>query len=417
MPFKPDFSQIIISGAGPAGSAASMFLSKAGVKHTLIEKAVFPRDKICGDALSGKVMSVLRLFDEKVANELSDNHKLFHPSKGVIFVSPNNTRLSIPFKEEYQPADKAPGYVVKRIDFDNFLFSKTHSPFCHVIQNCELKEIEKTKDGLELTCFYNNSQTNVKTKLLIAADGSRSIAAKKLGGILLEPAHYSGGIRAYYSGVKNLNTEGYVELIFIKKYLPGYFWIFPMPDGKANVGAGMLTKEISKKRLDLKKMMLDTIENDPEISKRFEGAVLEGKITGWGLPLGSKKRKLSGDNFILCGDAGSLIDPFTGEGIGTAMLSGKIAADISQKALAENNFSSSFMEQYDKLLYAKIWKEISLSYMLQKLSKWSWLFNFVVGKASRNIELQRMITSMFSNLDLRKQFANPMFYLRLLFKR
>ena len=417
MLFKEEFSDIIISGAGPAGCSASMFLSKLGIKHTLIEKAVFPRDKICGDALSGKVLTILKAFDEKVAEEISSSPSIFNPCKGIIFVSPKGSKLSIPFKHEYKSVDKAPGYVAKRLDFDNFLFRKTDSPFCHCIESCELKSIEEISEGLKITIEQDAVKTSVNTKLLIAADGSRSLAARQLGGIKIDNNHYSGGIRAYYSGIKDLNEEGYIELIFLKNYQPGYFWIFPLPNGKANVGAGMLTKDISKRRVDLKKMLMDTIQNDPEISKRFEGAVLEDKIQGWGLPLGSKKRKLSGDNFILCGDAASLIDPFTGEGIAPAMLSGKIAANIVKKAIENNNFSAAFLNQYDKKLYNKTWGETRLSYMLQKLTQWPWLFNFVVSKASRNKELQKMITSMFDDVDMRKKFTNPMFYLRLMFKR
>lgn len=393
-----------------------MFLSKNRIKHTLIEKAVFPRDKICGDGLSGKVLNVLKSLDECWVDELTKQTELFHPSKGIIFVSPDYTKLSIPFKQEYKPDDKAPGFVSKRLDFDNFLFTKTKSEYCHYIEGCELKEIVKKKDGLNLLAEHDGESYTVDTKLLIAADGSRSIASRQLGGITLDPVHYSGGIRAYYSGVKGLHEEGYIELIFLKKYLPGYFWIFPLPNGKANVGAGMLTKAISKNKVDLKKMLMDTIENDPDISKRFEGAVLEGKIQGWGLPLGSKKRKLSGDNFMLCGDAASLIDPFTGEGIAPAMYSGKWAALLAIKALKEQNFSTDFLNQYDKEVYANTWSETRMSYMLQKLTQWPWLFNFFVNKAARNPELQKTITSMFANVDLRKQFANPMFYFRLLFK-
>lgn len=416
MPFHNNFSDIIISGAGPAGCTASMFLSKNGIKHTLIEKAIFPRDKICGDALSGKVISILKSFDEQSANELSANQELFNPCKGVIFVSPNNIKLSIPFKLEYRAEDKAPGFVSKRLDFDAFLFNKTESPFCHRLQNCELTGIEKLENGLKITTTTDKISTTISTKLLIAADGSRSLAAKQLGGMVLDKNHYSGGIRAYYSGVKNLHKEGYIELIFLKNYQPGYFWIFPLPNGKANVGAGMLSNEISKQRVDLKKMMIDTIKTHPEISKRFEGAVLEDSIKGWGLPLGSKKRKISGDNFILCGDAASLIDPFTGEGIAPAMLSGKMAAEVAKMAIEANDYSSEFLSRYDNKLYTKTWNETRLSYMLQKLTRRPWLFNFVVGKAARNPELQKMITSMFDSVDLRKQFTNPMFYLRLLFK-
>jgi geranylgeranyl reductase family protein len=416
LPFHNDFSDIIISGAGPAGCTASMFLSKNGIKHTLIEKAVFPRDKICGDALSGKVISILKSFDVQTANELSANQELFNPCKGVVFVSPNNTKLSIPFKLEYKAEDKAPGFVSKRLDFDAFLFNKTESPFCHRLQNCELTGIEKLENGLKITTTTDKISTTINTKLLIAADGNRSLAAKQLGGMVLDKNHYSGGIRAYYSGVKNLHKEGYIELIFLKNYQPGYFWIFPLPNGNANVGAGMLSNEISKQRVDLKKMMTDTIKTHPEISKRFEGAVLEDSIKGWGLPLGSKKRTISGNNFMLCGDAASLIDPFTGEGIAPAMLSGKIAAEVAKIAIEANDYSSEFLSRYDNKLYSKTWNETRLSFMLQKLTRRPWLFNFVVGKAARNPELQKMITSMFDSVDLRKQFTNPMFYLRLLFK-
>jgi geranylgeranyl reductase family protein len=415
--FKDDFKEIIISGAGPAGCTASLFFSKNKIKHTLVDKAIFPRDKICGDGLSGKVLSVLRSINESYVMEIVEQPKLFHPSKGIIFVSPDGTKLSIPFKKEYKPEDNAPGFVAKRLDFDNFLFEKTKSDYCHCIQNAELKNIDKIEDGLNISFEINAMTELVKTKLLIAADGSRSIAAKKLANLHLDPNHYSGGIRTYYKGVKDLDPNGFIELIFIKKYLPGYFWIFPLPNGEANVGAGMLTAAISKRKVDLKKMLIDTIENDPQISPRFKEAILLDKIHGWGLPLGSKKRNLSGDHFMLCGDAASLIDPFTGEGIAPAMYSGKWAALHAIKAIEKGDFSAQFLKAYDKEVYAKTWGEIRLSYLMQKLTNFTWLFNFVVGKASRNQELKNTIISMFDNIDLRKQFTNPMFYFRLLFKR
>ena len=87
----------------------------------------------------------------------------------------------------------------------------------------------------------------------------------------------------------------------------------------ANVGAGMLTRTISSKKVNLKEAMLFAIKNNPSIKDRFHDAKIVGNIDGWGLPLGSKKRKLSGNRIILCGDAASIIDPFSGEGISNAM--------------------------------------------------------------------------------------------------
>jgi len=144
---------------------------------------------------------------------------------------------------------------------------------------------------------------------------------------------------------------------------------------------------------------------------------MDGQIEGWGLPLGSKKRSLSGNRFLLSGDAASLIDPFTGEGIGNAMVSGLVAARTIKKAVDNNNYSAGFLKQYDDELYKKLWTELKLSHYLQLLTSKPRLFNFVIGKASRSKELRQTISCMFENVDIRKKFTSPMFYLKILFNR
>jgi flavin-dependent dehydrogenase len=212
-----------------------------------------------------------------------------------------------------------------------------------------------------------------------------------------------------------LHQQNFIELHFLEELLPGYFWIFPLPNGMANVGAGMLSHVVSKKRINLKEDMLKAIANNPNIKHRFKGARLEGKISGWGLPLGSKRRSISGDNFLLTGDAAALIDPFTGEGIGNAMYSGMLAAAHIQKAVAENNFSAGFNRAYDEAFYNRQWDELKLSHTMQKLVKYPWLFNFVVNKANKNKALRETISCMFEDLDLRAKLRNPLFYIKLLF--
>jgi menaquinone-9 beta-reductase len=112
-----------------------------------------------------------------------------------------------------------------------------------------------------------------------------------------------------------------------------------------------------------------------------------------------------------------LIDPFTGEGIGNAMVSGLVASRQIRKAIEANNFSATFLKEYDKELYKKLWAELKLSHYLQMLTSKPWLFNFVIGKASRSKELRETISCMFENVDIRKKFTSPMFYLRILFNR
>jgi flavin-dependent dehydrogenase len=116
------------------------------------------------------------------------------------------------------------------------------------------------------------------------------------------------------------------------------------------VGLGMLSSEVSKRKVDLKKALHDIIESKPELQVRFKDATPLEKSQGFGLPIGSKKRALSGDRFLLLGDAASLIDPFTGEGIGNALRSGRIAAGHIVKSFDNLNFSASFHKGYDNTL-------------------------------------------------------------------
>lgn len=197
--------------------------------------------------------------------------------------------------------------------------------------------------------------------------------------------------------------------------IPGYFWIFPLENGLCNVGAGMLTKDIKEKRIDLKKAMFDAIEV-PLFKKRFEGAeMVEGTFKGWNLPLGSKKRPISAQGVMLIGDAASLIDPFSGEGIGNALSSGRIAANIADEALKARNFSGEFFKQYDERVWEELWTELHNSYRLQRLGRWKFLLNLIVGKAARSQMVREALAGTFSSPNAMQKLASPMFYLKLLF--
>lgn len=114
-------------------------------------------------------------------------------------------------------------------------------------------------------------------------------------------------------------------------------------------------KLFRRKRSILKKKLEEIIHTHPLISKRFENAKKEGEVSGWGLPLGSLKRSVTGDNYLLTGDAGSLIDPFTGEGIGNALLSGMLAAETISQAIDEKNIIKHFYSPM-KRNYTEVWK-------------------------------------------------------------
>jgi flavin-dependent dehydrogenase len=130
--------------------------------------------------------------------------------------------------------------------------------------------------------------------------------------------------------------------------------------------------------------------------------------------VGSKRRRSYGNGFLLLGDAAGLIDPFTGEGIGNAMYSGKYAIDTILKALDKNDSSAEFLAQYEENLWSAIGNELKVSSKLQKIGQYRFLLNFVIRKAAHNPEVSNIIAGMLANEVPRKHLANPMFYARLL---
>ncbi len=410
-------TEILIIGAGPGGVATALQLAKQNISCTIVDKAVFPRDKICGDALSGKVVEVLKKIEPDLIHDLFLS-PMQVGSWGVAFVAPNEKVLRIPFKQQYNKLEeKPPGYISKRVDFDNFLFNalKKYSDKIQVLENIDLVKFEKTVSGYK--CISKNEQTIIETRFIVAADGAQSRFARFTNDMKIELQHYCAGIRAYYKNVEGMDNDNFIELHFIKDLLPGYFWIFPLPNGEANIGLGIRSDKISKQKLNLKNLLQEIIANHPVISKRFKNAVLIDDVKGFGLPLGSKKRNISGDNYLLTGDAASLIDPFTGEGIGNAMMSGFFAAQHIENCLTQNNFSAIFNKQYDTMVYNRIWSELKLSRTMQQLVTLPWLFNFVVNKAANNATLRETISAMFEDLDLRDRLRKPSFYIDLLFSK
>lgn len=411
-------TKAIIIGAGPAGAGTSFYLTQAGIPHIIIEKAIFPRDKVCGDACSGKTAFVMRKANPQWLQEVFQQSEKFMPSHGIIFVAPNGKSLNIPYNPNPQPGEQAPGFTTPRLVFDNFLFSKIPSQYATVFQGADVKDIHRGNNTVTVIFTKDNETYEVTAPLLVGADGDKGIVRKTMLTNHSSPKAYAVGLRAYYTGITGLNDNNFIELHFLPEMLPGYFWIFPMPNGMANVGVGILSDVIRKKKINLREQMLNAIKTNPNINHRFANATLVDKIQGWGLPMGMEQLPVSGDNFLLTGDAASLVDPFSGEGIGNALYSGMLAAYAIEKSLNEKRTDSDFLkEAYDDVLYKRLGDELKISATLQRLCRYPWLFNLVVNKASKSKSLSDTISCMFTDMDLRDKLRKPSFYLNILFNR
>lgn len=408
-------SRVCIVGAGPAGSFAALFLAKMGIPCTLIDKAVFPRDKICGDGISGWVLTILNELDNSLLRRISVQPFVTN-SYGIRIVAPNHKTLDLPFFNDDSFGEGIPpGFICKRIDFDNFLIDEIRTKKeIHFLEGTEITGYSGTKDGIELT---TDKGDRIESSLVIFASGALSKFAQDPGEIVRTKKNTMTGIKVYYKGITGFHDQKYVELHFLKGLLPGYFWIFPMKDGLANVGVGLDQHRISKRKMNLKSTMLGLIETLPYLQERFKNAEMVSKVQAYSLPLWYGRRKLSGDHFMLAGDAASLIDPVTGEGVGHAAISGMYAAMQAQRSLEKNDFSASFMSGYDESLYKRIGQELSISSKIPRFIQYPWLFNMMVNRASGSKTLQEKLSLAMSDLEVRKRLKEPSLYLKVLLGR
>ena len=413
----------IVVGGGPGGSAAAGYLAMENKKVLLIEKDVWPRDKICGDAVGGKSLSHVKALGVKETLESTPHFRV----TGIKFSSPNGKEVRVALPEEDVQKLEA-GYSLPREQFDYLLFRNTQelvrNAGGHVIQDGEVREVILKDDqaiGVQVRIGGRNGKViSYFSEEIIGAAGYRCPVAKTLvekihDEKMLDRRHYCGGYREYWENVKGCEGNvGDIEIHFVDSVIPGYFWLFPVSQNVTNVGIGMVMSLMDKQGKKLKAMQKDVIENHPIFSPRFKDAkFIEGSGKGWQLPFGSPRkgadmqpRRMAGNNIRLVGDAASLVDPFSGEGVGNALLSGKLASDhiIEQRPY----------EEYQKEIWEVLGPELTNSLRMQNMSRKKWLINWFVGKASKKPEIQEMMTEMIASKETQENLHSPLFMIKTL---
>lgn len=415
---------VIVVGGGPGGATCASFLARDGHRVLLLEKAAFPRDKTCGDAISGKSASVLReLGIQDLVEEAP--HAI---AEGVVFSGPRGDVIQIPFPKDIDPTGiknskkynyVTAGYVQRRLVYDDILFQHAKAQkSVTTIEEAEVKDVlfeDARAVGIQLA-----DGREFRAPLVVGADGAMSVVAQKVGAFERDRDHWIGAFRVYYTGVKGMTSD--IEIHFVEGLIPGYFWIFPVDDGMANVGSGMIETDLQamdkdgKKRVQLIEDTYRIMREHPVFKERFADAKeVEGTRRGWLLPLGSKHRPIAGEGWMLIGDAAALIDPFSGEGIGNAMVSGRLAAATATRALAAKDVSKAFLSEYERAVRAELDRELQMSYKLQKLGRHRWLLNFVLRRAAKSQRVRDTISAMLADREKKENFGSFWFYLRLLF--
>ena len=342
-------ADVIVVGAGPAGSTTAYHLAQAGLDVLLLEKTEFPREKICGDGLTPRaVTQLVRMgIDTSVENGWLHN-------KGLRILG-GGQQLELAWPD--LAAHPNYGLVRPRADFDELLVRQAQKAGARLLENCNvtgpiLDERTSRIVGVHAKVGgsgsggeggsangvrdRNEPEISFRAPIVVAADGNSTRLSIAMGLHKREDRPMGVAYRAYYKNPRHNDDwlESWLELRdsdHPDTLLPGYGWIFGMGDGTSNIGLGILNTSTAFGKVDYRDMMRRWLASTPpewELTEENR----TGPIRGSALPMGFNRKPHYTRGLLLVGDAGGMVNPFNGEGITYAMESGEIAARVIAQA-------------------------------------------------------------------------------------
>ncbi|MGW7295851.1 geranylgeranyl reductase family protein [Streptomyces xiamenensis] len=333
-------ADVIVVGAGPAGSTTAYHLAQAGLDVLLLEKTSFPREKVCGDGLTPRATKQLVGMGIDVSEEAG-----WLRNKGLRIIGGGH-RLQLDWPELAAYPDY--GLVRRREDFDELLARQAEKAGAQLFERCNVTgPVQDDRAagrivGVTAKLGEDKRQVTFRAPVVVAADGNSSRLSLAMGLHRNDKRPMGVAVRTYFTSPRHDDDylESWLELWDRRgdepRLLPGYGWIFGMGDGTSNVGLGILNSSSAFRELDWREVLKAWCASMPE-EWGYTPENMSGPIRGAALPMAFNRKPHYSRGLLLVGDSGGLVNPFNGEGIAYAMESGEIAAEVIVQALARQS--------------------------------------------------------------------------------
>ncbi len=352
-------ADVVITGAGPAGSAAAHYLSRYGINTILLEKAEFPRDKTCGDGLTPRAVSeLIRMgFPIPEAEGWVRNYGIRAYGGGHA--------IEVPWPELASQPNY--GSALPRKELDEKLARFAQKSGADLREGCTVTAPIQDKTGritgvkVIPTADKKAPEAEIKAKFVLDASGVSARLAVATGREKNMRRPMGVAVRTYFASplASTDMMESYLELwagaAGKSELLPGYGWAFAVGNGLVNVGLGSLSSTARPTGINYRKVFNTWIQNVPP-EWGFTAENQRGPLQSAALPMAFNRKPHYGDGLLLLGDAGGMVSPFNGEGIAYALASGRLAAEFIAQALGRNSLAAQdrVLQQYGAELRAEL---------------------------------------------------------------
>jgi menaquinone-9 beta-reductase len=407
-------ADVIVVGAGPSGSTAAYYLAQAGLNVLLIEKARFPRDKVCGDGLTPRAVKSLVAMGVDVSEEAG-----WLRNKGLRVIG-GGMRLELDWPE----LSSWPGYglVRTRASLDEQLARRAQAAGAKLLEGTtvtgpvlddsgRITGVETTAEAEEKSKPRSKSDnaergrgdTRIyRARVVVAADGNSSRLSVAMGLRKRDDRPMGVAVRTYYTSPRHKDDylESWLDLWDGDRLLPGYGWIFGMGDGTSNVGLGMLNTSDAFGKTDYRELLKRWLRSMPEDWGYVEENRTE-PVRGAALPMGLNRTPQYHQGLLLAGDAAGTVNPFNGEGIAYAMESGELLARVVAQALARPTRAQTerVLHGYADELQAAYGRYYTLGRVFVELIGRPKLMRYATSRGMHHPQLMRFALKLMANLS------------------